>query len=146
MLPQDPACPAALKVTGASSGRRGVVCRIMQADQEADPGVDMNPRQLEVLRETQGGVYLSVEHDPSTVVMFCHGTAVPVVTNEDGQGRASYTYCTTWQTARDRHLAGLEGLADPVEPEPVAMGVGSHDAPDPWAQARRDLDLLAPVR
>jgi hypothetical protein len=129
----------------------------MEADQEDDAGLDMNPRQLEVLRETEGGVFLNLKSDPSTVSGLCHGDAVPVVTDEDGQGRASYTYCPTWQTHRKRYLAGKDGLTDPVEPEPVAMGVApdgeevpvqfgraSHEASDPWRQARRDLDLLAP--
>lgn len=144
VLPAEPSCPAAFPIAGASSGRRGVVCRAMQQDQDADPGVGASPRQLEVTRETQGGVYLTVERDPSSVVMFCHGSAVPVVTDEDGQGRASYTYCPTWQAARDRHLAGLAGLTEPVEPEATSMGVASHEADDPWGQARRDLDELAP--
>lgn len=116
----------------------------MQADQAADAGLDMNPRQLEVLRDSEGGQYLNLKGDPSTVAMFCYGTAVPVVTNDDGQGRASFTYCPTWQRRRERDLAGEDALFDASEVERVAMGVSSLGAEDPWRAARAGLDELAP--
>lgn len=144
VIAREPACPAALAIAGASRGQRGVVCRLMQADQDADPGVGMTAGQLGVVRDAEGGVFLSVKSDASTVVMFCHGDAVPVVTDEDDQSRASYTYCAVWQRARDRELAGKRGLTDPVVAEPVSMGVSSADAPDAWAAAARGLDELAP--
>jgi hypothetical protein len=131
-----------LKVNGAIASNCGVVCRVMQQDQQADAGVDMSAGQLGILRETEGGVFISAKSDPSTLVMFCHGEAVPVVTNDDGQGRASYTYCPTWQTARERELAGEDGLTDPVVAEPVSMGVASTDYEDPWAAALGGLEEL----
>lgn len=151
MLPREPACPAALAITGASASQQGVICRIMQRDQAEDPGVGMNPRQLEVLRDGAddeagaGGVYLNLKSDANTVVGFCHGRALPVLTDDDGQGRASFTYCPTWQQRRNRDLAGAHAMFDPVEPEPVSMGVSTLDAPDPWAAARAGLDELAPL-
>jgi hypothetical protein len=159
VLPREPTCPAAALIVGASRGQRGVICREMQADQMDDAGVSMTAGQLGVLRETEGGVYLNLKGDPSTVVMFCHGSGIPVLTSDDKQGRASYTYCPVWQTARDRALAGAAGVTDPVEPEPVAMGVApdgeevpvhlgkaTHEAPDPIAAGLKGLDELAPVR
>jgi len=143
VLPPEPTCPAAFPIAGASRGQRGVVCREMQADQEADAGLDMTAGQLEKVREGEGGVYLNVKADPSTVVMLCHGSGVPVVTNDDGQGRPSYTYCPTWQTARDRHAEGKHGLTDRVVAEPTSMGVSSLDADDPWGEAMRGLQELA---
>lgn len=137
-------CPAALPIAGACRSQQGVICREMEIDAEGDAGHRMTPRALEVIRESEGGKYLNVKSDPSTVTGFCHGNALPVVTNDDGQGRASYTYCPTWQAARDRHLAGLDGLYDEQEPEPVSMGVEADPLEDPWTRARRDLDDLAP--
>lgn len=153
MLASDPVCPAALKIAGACASQQGVICRIMQDDQQDDPGLRMNPRQLEVLRESEGGVFITVKSDPSTVTAFCYGDAVPVVTNDDGQGRASYSFCPTWQEARDRHLAGLDGLTEEPELETVSMGVeevdggpwASHEADNPWAAGRQALDELAGV-
>lgn len=139
-----PTCPAAMAISGACESQRGVICREMQADQEGDAGVDMSAGQLGVLREGEGGVYINVKGDPSTVTGFCHGDGLPVLTDEDGQGRASYTYCPTWQAARDRHLAGKDGLYDELEPEPVSMGVEVEEIVDPWAAARRDMAILAP--
>lgn len=159
VLPRDPSCPAATPIAGATRGQRGVICREMQADQENDAGVEMTAGALGKLRETEGGVYLNVKGDPSTVAMLCHGSAVPVVTNDDKQGRASYTYCPVWQTARDRALAGEDGLTDPLEPETVAMGIApdgeevpvhlgkaTHEAVDPIAAGLKGLDELAPVQ
>lgn len=149
VIPAEPTCPAASKVTGVSYASRGVVCRVMLQDQQDDPGIRMSAGQLGKLRETEGGAFISAEHDPSTLVMLCHGDAVPVTTDEDGDGRASYTYCPVWQTARKRALAGLDGLTDDPEPEPVSMGVeepvASHQAPDPWAAGLAGLDELAPT-
>lgn len=149
MLPREPACPAALAIAGACASQQGVICRIMQRDQDEDPGVDMNARQLEVLREGSGdegpgGVYLNLKSDASTVTGLCHGRAVPVVTDDDGQGRASYTYCPTWQHRRNRDLEGKDAMFDPLERESVSMGVSTSDADDPWAAARAGLDELAP--
>lgn len=135
VIPQSPTCPAALKVTGAMPANAGVVCRLMQEDQESDAGVDMTAGQLEKVREGSGGVFISANQDPSTLVMFCHGNAIPVLTDDDGQGRASYTYCPVWQAARDRELAGEDGLTAPVIAEPTSMGVSSDEAVDPWAAA-----------
>lgn len=145
MLPREPACPAALAIAGACASQQGVVCRIMQHDQDDDPGVDMSAGQLGTLRETEGGVYLNCKSDPSSVVGFCHGHALPVL-HEDGDARASFTSCPVWQLHRERHLEGKDGsLFDPVPYEPVSMGMASSDADDPWAAARQGLDELAPV-
>lgn len=141
-LPREPTCPAALAIAGACRSQQGVVCRIMQQDQEDDAGLRMTPRALEIVREGEGGVYLNLKSDPSTVTAFCHGDALPVMTDDDDQGRASYTYCSTWQTQRDRDLAGEDGLYDELEPEPVSFGV-EDDHLDPWTRAARRLDELA---
>lgn len=146
MLARDPVCPAALTIAGACGSQQGVVCREMQQSQVDDPGLRMSAGQLGTLREGTAGVYVNLKSDPSTVTGFCHGDAIPVLTDEDGQGRASYTYCPVWQAARDRHLAGEDGLFEELEPESVSMGVSSADAPDPWAAARRGLDELAPAQ
>lgn len=146
VLAREPVCPAALSIAGACRSQQGVVCRLMQQSQEDDPGVGMSAGQLGTLREGAGGVYLNLKSDPSSVTAFCHGDAIPVLTDADGQGRASYTFCPTWQAARDRRLAGEDGLYEDAEPESVSMGVSSDDAPDPWKAAREGLDELAPAQ
>lgn len=147
-LPREPTCPAALGIAGACPSQQGVVCRIMQQDSEDDAGLRMTPGQLEKVREAEGGIYLNLKSDPQTVFNFCHGSAVPVVTDADDQGRASYTYCPVWQGMRDRELAGERSLYDELEPEPVSMGLGeptaTHTAPDPFRAMRMGLDELAP--
>lgn len=139
-----PTCPAALPIAGASDAQRGVVCRVMQRDHVEDAGLNMSAAQSGFIQhEATGGVYLNLLSDPSTVAMFCHGDAVPVVTDEEGQGRASFTYCPTWQAEKQRIEAGRDELLVDVEPDPVSMGVPEPDYADPWKQARADLDLLA---
>lgn len=154
MLPRSPRCPAALGIAGACASQQGVICRIMQRDQAEDDGLDMSPGQLEIVREGEGGVYLNMKSDPSTVAMFCHGDGVPVLTDGDGQGRSSYTYCPTWQQRRERDLAGADEMFEPLPREPVSMGIvedesagnagwASHEQADPWSAAREGMkDLL----
>lgn len=145
MLRREPVCPAALSIAGASRSQQGVICRVMQRDQAEDPGVDMTAGQLGVLREGEGGTYINIKSDPSSVTGFCHGDAVPVLA-EDDESRASYTVCPVWQAEKERIAAGREMLFEPVEAEPVSMGVTSDEMPDPWAAARRGLDELAPAQ
>lgn len=145
VLRGEPVCPAAFPIRGTSREQRGVVCQVMRGAFEGDAGVNMSAGQLGVLRDTQGGVYLNLKSDPSTVTGFCHGDAVPVV--HDGErdgGRASYTYCPVWQSEKERIAEGRSELLVEPEPEAVSMGVSSADAEDPWQQARQDLDILAP--
>jgi hypothetical protein len=136
-----------MKISGAMRANEGVICREMQADQQAEAGIRMTPGQLEQAREGEGGVFITAKHDPSSLVMFCCGDAVPVVTSDAREkGRASYTYCPVWQAARDRYLAHKAGLYDEPEPEAVSMGVepyATHLADDPIEAGRRGLkDLL----
>lgn len=141
MLPtREPTCPAADKVAGATSYDGGVVCRIMERDQQAEDGVGMDPAQLEVAREGTGGVYLTVKSDPATVLRFCFGRALPVVTNADGQGRDHCTYCPVWQRYREREWERKRRLFEPVVEDGVAMGV------EEQAEVTYDLDELAPPR
>lgn len=150
VLPQDPRCPAAFPIRGASLSQQGVVCRLMKDAVESDPGERMTAGALGRVRDTIGGVYLNLKSDPGTVTGFCHGDAVPVVTDEEGQGRASYTYCPVYQAEVKRREEGRRELVVEEQPESVAMGVpgeavlASHEAADPWAAARAGLDELAP--
>lgn len=144
MLPSVPMCPAAAPIAGACASQQGVVCRVMQRDHEDDPGLNMSAAAAGFIHhEATGGVYLNLKSDPSTVVKFCHGDALPVL--HDGEvagGRASYTYCPTWQAEKERIAEGRDTLLAEVEPEEVAMGVSTMDYADPWAQAQRDLELF----
>lgn len=137
------------------------MCRVIARDRQAETGLDIDPAQLAIAREGgEGDTFLTVATDPSTVRNLCFGDAVPVLGEREVPGnRASYTYCPVWQAERARiddgrrQLAG-GGLED--EPEAVshwddgrggertAPAGSSYDAADPWAQARRDLDVLAP--
>lgn len=147
MLPRSPTCPAALAIAGASASQQGVVCRVMQRDYEQDAGVRMSAGVSGFIQhEATGGAYLNLKSDPSSVTAFCHGDAVPVVTDEDGQGRASYTYCSVWQAEKRRIEAGDAALYVEEEPEEVAMGVEPVLFDDPWQRARADLGVLAPAQ
>jgi hypothetical protein len=123
-------------------------------------------------RSTHVGVLVTAAEDPNTFRNHCCGNAVPVLANENGQYRASYTYCAIWQEEKDMILEGRDELFEDPEVERTAMGVpdvdefdirdmadavGGFDAiaasrgdvldavsADPWEQARRDLDILAP--
>lgn len=129
--------------------QRGVVCRAMQQDIERADGTElgMNAGEFGYLQhEATSGVYLNLKSDPATVVGFCHGNGIPVLTDEDHLARDHYSYCPVWQSEKKRIAEGRGELVVEQQPEPVSMGVqeSTWDAPDPWAQARRDLDLLAP--
>lgn len=142
---REPVCPAATMIRGATTFDGGCVCGILLADQQAESGVGMDPAQLEVAREGTGGVYLTVKSDPGTVMRFCWGDAVPVISASDELARASYTYCPVWQTRRERDLEKRRTLFDPVVEESVSMGVP--DEPPPvHVGPSKDLDLLAPPK
>jgi hypothetical protein len=145
VLPSEPRCPAARAIAGACAAEQGVVCVVMQHDHEDDPGLGMSAAQTGfVHHEATGGVFLTVKSDPSTVTKFCHGDAIPVLDDEDvAGGRASYTYCPTWQAEKARIWEGRDDLLPSVpDPEPVAHGVTASSEDDPWAAAR-DVELLA---
>lgn len=161
-----PKCPAALPVFGATPDRAGVICRVMQIDRSKEQGAGYNPAQLALSRDGSDGVLLTAKSDPSTVERFCCSDAdVPVLDHDEKPGgRDSYTYCPVWQAEVERIEAGRRLLAGGgVEPESVesydvtpemraaadatvahTVAQNSGDAEDPWAQARRDLDELAP--
>ncbi len=155
MLPPT-TCPAAARVEGTTPERSGVICRVVERDRQLERGLDMNPVQLEIARAGgDGDVFLSIESDPQSIEHLCCGSAVPVVSDSDlPQNRASYTYCPLWQREKGRIAAGEELLFKPVEEMPTehhddgrmtgAPAGSSLAAADPWAQARADLDVLAP--
>lgn len=141
-------CPAAVPVAGVTPARCGVVCGVIANDRQRVDGVDMDPRQLAIAREGgDGDTFLTLAGDPSTIERFCCGDGLPVLDPfEKAGGRDTYTYCPVWQAEKDRIWAGREELSEKPEPELVAHGVSSSiEASDPWAQARRDLDVLAPA-
>lgn len=160
VLPSVPTCPAALIVHGAVPANSGVVCRSMERDRAAEKGIDMNPAQLAVARSGGvGDVFLTLKSDPSTIERLCCGDGVPVL--HDGEmpgGRDTYTFCPIKQAEVWAAEHGQKGLGSRiVEPETWshydpnvkvddgAPPAGStHAAADPWAQARADLDVLAP--
>lgn len=155
-----PACPAAAKVEGAMPSNAGVVCRVIERDRQKEDGLGVNPAQLAQARVGgMGDVFLTIRSDPSTIERFCFGEGVPVLHDgEHGGGRETYTYCPVKQAEGWAEEHGQHRLSRPVEPETVsaydpkvrppedgAPPVGSsHASADPWGQARRDLDVLAP--
>jgi hypothetical protein len=140
MLPVTPTCPAAVPIVGAMDSQQGVVCRVMQRDHVEDPGLNMGTAATGFIHhEASGGVYLNLKSDPSTVTKFCHGDAVPVLHDGDHQGRASYTYCPTWQAEKLRIAEGRDHLLDEPELEPVAAGVSVEEYRDPFG---RDLEMF----
>lgn len=142
-----PPCPAAMKVAGVDGGSCGVVCRAMQRDIERDDGTElgMSAGQFGFLQhEANAGVLLTVKSDPTTLLNLCHGRGLPVITSEDHQASDHYTYCAVWQAEKQRIADGRDSLVAERQPEPVAMGVATHELADPWAAARRGLDELVP--
>lgn len=153
-------CPAAVPVAGAVPHRAGVICAVIKQDRERERGEGMNATEFAIAREGgDGDVFLTIETDPQAVENLCCGDAIPVLgPNEVPGNRASYTYCPVWQAERERIEDGRKALAKPPEePEPAiahwddgrgnrreAPAGSSYDASDPWEQARRDLDVLAP--
>lgn len=160
VLPTRLACPAAAPIEGVTPFRSGVVCRVIQLDRQREAGLDMTPGQLQIARSGgDGDVFLSIEKDPQSVEQLCCGDAVPVIGPSEVPGnRASYTYCPVWQAEKERIEEGRDVLGKPVEQEELrtshyddgrggtraAPAGSSYDSADPWAQARADLDLLAP--
>lgn len=160
VLPSQPACPAAAVIHGVTPATSGVVCRVMERDREREKGLGMNPAQLAIARSGGvGDVFLTLKSDPSTIERFCCGDGVPVLHDGDlPGGRDSYTYCPIKQADAWAAEHGQDQLSRIIEPETVehydpstrpadgAPPVGSsHAAADPWAQARADLDILAPT-
>lgn len=138
-----PTCPAAAKIVGASAASSGVICRVMQHEHEQVDPSGMSAGTYAFTKQAEGGVFLTMKSDPTSVVRFCHGHELPVLDDADGYSRDSYTYCPVWQAARDAQLEGRAMIQD-EEPEQVSMGVeDTLSSDDPWAAARRDLDLLA---
>lgn len=149
-------CPAAVPVAGVTPERGGVVCGVIARDRRLDEGLDMDPAQLQIARgegEHASDVFLTLKEDPSTVEHLCCGREMPVLDRREVPGnRASYTYCPVWQAEKIRIAEDRSMLSEEPREEPVAHYddggrpaiVQSRDAPDPWAQARRDLDVLAP--
>lgn len=139
-----PQCPAAEGVAGACLANQGVVCRVMERAHREDDGLGMNAAQSGFIQhEATGGLFLTINSDPSTVTKFCHGSALPVL--HDGKhpgGRASYTYCPVWQEEKLRIEEGRADLFVEAEPESIAEGVTVNALEDPF-QARRDLEMLA---
>lgn len=153
VLPQV-TCPAAVPIAGVTPERGGVICGVIRRDRQLDAGLDMDPAQLQIARgegEQASDVLLTLKEDPSTVERLCCGRELPVIDRHEVPGnRASYTYCPVWQSEKLRIREGREMLSDAPVEEPVAhfdaghRTAASHEAPDPWRQARRDLDILAP--
>lgn len=143
MLPDTPRCPAAAPIAGACASQQGVICRVMQFDHEHDAGTGMNAAQSGFIQhEAEGGIYLNVKSDPSTVTAFCHGDGLPVLTDERREGgQAHHSYCPVWQAEKQRITEGRSELLEAPEPEPVAAGVTVAPT-DPFAAAR-ELELLA---
>lgn len=142
-------CPAALTIAGTDTSSCGVVCRAMEQDIARDDGTDLSMSAGAygyLQHRATGGVYLTLKSDPSTVLNLCHGSGLPVLTDEDHQARDHYSYCPVWQAEKERLAAGGDRLAPEEQPEPVSMGLeaASHslEAADPWAAARRDLKEL----
>lgn len=133
-----PVCPAAQTIAGACASQQGIVCRVMQRDHADDPGLDMTAAATGFIHHgATGGVYLNLKSDPKTVTRFCHGDAIPVLTDEDHPGgRASYTYCPTWQAEVHRIADRRHELLEEPEPEAVAAGVTIDPLEDPWLAAR----------
>jgi hypothetical protein len=155
VLPQVK-CPAGSPIAGVTPERGGVVCGVILNDRQREAGFDMDPAQLQIARgegENASDVFLTLKEDPSTVEHLCCGAALPVLDRREVPGnRASYTYCPVWQAEKIRLAEDRRGLSDEPREEPVSHyddggrpAVGqSRDAADPWKQARRDLDVLAP--
>lgn len=137
-------CPAAAPVAGTTPERAGVICGVMQQDRLREQGIGITPTQLAISRDGADGVLLTAKGDPSTIERLCCGEAVPVLDDAGHYARDSYTYCPVWQAEKDRLSEGRAMLGHEHEPELVAEGVSSQDADDPWGQARRDLNVLAP--
>jgi hypothetical protein len=153
-------CPAALPIAGALPSCGGVVCRVMAQERSRETGIGITPAMTARARDGSDGVFLTLTGDPSTVERFCCGDGVPVMDNrEKFGGRDTYTYCPVWQAEQERIADGRSQLAGGgviEEPEKVSHGDdgrgnvreapagSSYAAQDPWAQARRDLDVLAP--
>lgn len=164
-LPELPKarCPAALAIAGADQGSCGIVCRVMKNERATETGEGLNAAQTALARDGSDGVFLTLTGDPSTVERFCCADDDPPVldSSEKAGGRDTYTYCPVWQAEKLRieqareQLAG-GGVEPEAEPEQVAHwddGRGnsrqapagsSYDSADPWAKAKRDLDILAP--
>lgn len=138
VLPSAPSCPAAVTISGVCPSQQGVVCAIMRQDHEEDPGLNMTAAATGFIHhQATGGVYLNLKSDPATVTQFCHGTALPVVTDEDHEGgRASHTYCPVWQAEKHRLWEARHNLLDEPEPEAVSAGVTVSSLEDPVAAAR----------
>lgn len=143
VLPSVPICPAARPIAGACGADQGVVCVVMEHDHEGEPGIEMSAAATGfVHHEATAGVYLNLRSDPSTVMKFCHGDALPVLDDGDvAGGRASYTYCPTWEAEKARIAEGRSELLERPEPDPVAAGVTVNATENPW-QAARDLEML----
>lgn len=148
-------CPAAVPIAGAVAANAGVICRVMQMDRDREHRAGLTPAQLALARDGSDGVLLTAKSDPSTIErMCCADGDVPVLDHfEKHGGRESYTYCPVWQAEKERIAEGREMLAELRVPESVShfddgrgFGAETRDTSDPWAQARRDLDELAPPR
>lgn len=108
-----PVCPAADHVHGVDRFHEGIVCCVQQVEGE----------KADTLVEGGAHAYMREHTDPSIVLGFCCGTALPALTAEQakGEARASYTYCPIWQAAREaeweRKQRAIEGADRYRHPE-----------------------------
>lgn len=92
-------CPHARRVEGAAPGLGGVICGVMERDQQrADP----------ILEGAPVGVFISEGDDPSTYMNLCTGQGAPVLDPDELPlrefGMGHYTACPI-------HVAGMEVTA-----------------------------------
>jgi hypothetical protein len=137
----EPVCPAATPIAGPVGRGPSIVCGVIALDRrEGTDGVGLTAAGAAAERQSVDGVLLRMDSDPSSIIGFCCGTAVPVLHDGERQRRAHHSYCPVWVAEKERIAAGREQLAEDAQPDPVSMGVGD----DHFTTSSRlsDLDLF----
>jgi hypothetical protein len=107
-------CPAATALAGPPVGGPSIVCGVLRREGNSADGIT----------EGEGHEHLTATADPSMVLGFCCGTAIPPATPEQakGEAQANYCYCPIWQQEKERIWAEAErawGISRPKELPPI---------------------------
>jgi hypothetical protein len=102
-VPVKPVCPAALPLAGPPAGGPAVVCGIVQREGE---------RADEITHGAYQGQLITQRKDPSTLLGFCCGRALPVLHANQDERRAHHSNCPIWQLEKERIRAARGELEE----------------------------------
>lgn len=132
----QPTCPHARRVEGAEPGAGGIICGVIEADEN---------RADSILEGTHTGPFLRERDDPSMIAHLCCGTEPPSAHPDSEDASAHYTSCPYFRANVEIRLLGdgrtfaAPDTSDPGAPEHGAFSIGDVPLTD---DERRAIGML----